>query len=265
MSADRLNKAFDGLRARREGALVAFVTAGDPFPDRTADVVEAVAAGGADVVELGIPFSDPLADGPVIQAASLRALRGGTTPPKVLEAVAEVRARGIETPIVLMGSWNPVMQYGPERFAEDAVHAGADGTILTDLSPDEAQAWCSSCRERGLSTVFLLAPTSTAERMRLVGSVGSGFLYCVSQTGITGVKDVVPSDLPPLVASIREHAGGLPVCVGFGISKPEQVRAICGFADGAVVGSSLVTLLHESRDLDAARAYIAELKAATKP
>ena len=264
MKTDRLARAFAELRARREGALVTFVTAGDPFPDRTADVVEAVATAGADVVELGIPFSDPLADGPVIQAASLRALRAGMNPPRVLDAVAEVRRRGVETPIVLMGSWNPVMQYGAERFASDAASAGGDGTILTDLSPDEAEAWCGHCRGVGLSTIFLLAPTSTPDRMGLVGGMGTGFVYCVSQTGITGVKDVVPADLPPLVAAIRAHAGGLPVCVGFGISNPDQVRAICAFADGAVVGSSLVTLLQESRDLATVREYVAALKAGTR-
>jgi tryptophan synthase alpha chain len=266
MTENRLTQTFAGLRARSEKALVAFITAGDPLPDRTADVIVALAEAGADVVELGIPFSDPLADGPTIQASSLRALVAGMTPPKVLEIVREARKR-TQVPLVLMGSWNPVMQYGMERFTRDAVAAGADGTILTDLSPEEAGEWKRIADAANLATVFLLAPTSTMARMALVGKMASGFIYCVSRTGITGVGSVVPSDLPPLVSSIRQRAHGTPVCVGFGISEPEHVAAVCDIAEGAVVGSALVTLLHKERDnpdlLRLAAEYITRLKEAT--
>ena len=264
---NRLTQTFDALRAREQKALVAFVTAGDPWPDRTAEVIVTLAEAGADVIELGIPFSDPLADGPTIQSASMRSLQAKMTPPKVLEIVREARKR-TQTPLVLMGSWNPILQYGLERFATDAVEAGADGTILTDLTPEEAGEWKRISDAAGLATIFLLAPTSTIARMALVGKMTSGFVYCVSRTGITGVGSVVPSDLPPLVQAIRERAGGLPVCVGFGISEPRHVAAVCEIADGAVVGTSLVDLLHRERDnpelLALVTQYVAGLKAATK-
>lgn len=261
----RLETRFAQLRASGEKALVCFVTAGDPFPDATADVVEALAQGGADAIEIGIPFSDPLADGPTIQASSLRALQHGMTPPKVLDAVREARRRGVDTPIVLMGSWNPTLQYGLDAFARDAAAAGVDATIMTDLSPEEAGEWKRVCDDAGLDTVFLLAPTSTPDRMDLVGRMASGFVYCVSRTGITGARDEVPADLPPMIDAIRGHVGDLPLCVGFGISRPEHVARVCSFADGAVVGSALVTLLHETRDCDEARAFVALLKEATRP
>nr|WP_309693582.1 tryptophan synthase subunit alpha [Armatimonas sp.] len=265
---NRLDARFAELKSRGEGALVAFVTAGDPYPERTAEVICALAEAGADVIEIGVPFSDPLADGPTIQAASFRALQGGMTPPKVLDAVREARARGVTVPLVLMGAYNPVLQYGPEKFAKAAVAAGVDGAIITDVIPEEADTWKPLADAAGLATIFLLAPTSTPERMEAVGKLAAGFVYCVSMTGITGTKEVVPSELPSLVAAIREHTASTPVCVGFGIKTPEQVAAICVFADGAVVGSSLVQLLDTNRDnpaaLTLAKDYIAALKAATR-
>ena len=265
---NRLDARFAELKSRGEGALVAFVTAGDPYPERTAEVICALAEAGADVIEIGVPFSDPLADGPTIQAASFRALQGGMTPPKVLDAIREARARGVTVPLVLMGAYNPVLQYGPEKFAQDAVAAGVDGAIVTDVIPEEADTWKPIADAAGLATIFLLAPTSTPERMEAVGKLAAGFVYCVSMTGITGTKEVVPSELPSLVAAIREHTASTPVCVGFGIKTPEQVKAICAFADGAVVGSSLVQLLDTNRDnpdaLTLAKGYIAVLKAATR-
>ena len=265
---NRLDARFSELKSRGEGALVAFVTAGDPYPERTAEVICALAEAGADVIEIGVPFSDPLADGPTIQAASFRALQGGMTPPKVLDAVREARARGVTVPLVLMGAYNPVLQYGPEKFAKAAVAAGVDGAIITDVIPEEADTWKPLADAAGLATIFLLAPTSTPERMEAVGKLAAGFVYCVSMTGITGTKEVVPSELPSLVAAIREHTASTPVCVGFGIKTPEQVAAICVFADGAVVGSSLVQLLDTNRDnpaaLTLAKDYIAALKAATR-
>jgi tryptophan synthase alpha chain len=261
----RIGQQFERLRARNEKALIAFLTAGDPLPSGTADVVVALAEAGADVVELGIPFSDPLADGPTIQASSQRALDAGMTPPQVLEIVRAARAR-TDVPIVLMGAWNPVLQYGIERFVGDAVAAGVDGTILTDLTPEEAGPWKRASDAGGLDTIFLLAPTSTPPRMDLVGKMATGFVYCVSRTGVTGARGDVPEDLPPLLAAIRARTER-PVCVGFGISRPENVAAVCRHADGAVVGSALVDLLHRERDNPAlmkmARDYIASLKAAT--
>ncbi len=261
----RIASQFARLRDRQEKALVAFVTAGDPFPEDTADIVVTLAEAGADIIELGIPFSDPLADGPTIQASSQRALDAGMTPPKVLEIVRQVRARS-DVPLVLMGAWNPILQYGRERFAEDATSAGVDGTIMTDLTPEEAGEWKRVSAAAGLDTIFLLAPTSTPERMALVGKLASGFVYCVSRTGVTGARNEVPADLPALVEQIRVRAES-PVCVGFGISRPEHVEAVCRYADGAVVGSALVDLLHREREnqqlLSAARDYLATLKAAT--
>ena len=265
---DRFARTFAGCRERNEEALVAFVTAGDPFPERTADVVLALAEAGADVVELGVPFLDPLADGPTIQASTQRALDTGMTPPKVLEIVRQVRQKNDTTPIVLMGSWNTTLQYGPERFAKDAVAAGTDGAIVTDLTPEEAGEWKRVSDAAGLATIFLLAPTSTPARMALVGKMASGFIYCVSRTGVTGARSDVPDDLPVLVEAIQGRAGGTPVCVGFGISKPEHVRAVSAFADGVVVGSALVDLLHRGREnprvLDTVRDFVDSLKAATR-
>ena len=265
---NRLDARFADLKTRHEKALVAFVTAGDPLPGRTADVIVALAEGGADVIELGVPFSDPLADGPTIQASSFRALQAGMTPPKVLAAVKEARERGVTSPIILMGAWNPALQYGPERFAKACVDSGVDGSIMTDLSPEEAGEWKKISDDANLATVFLLAPTSTASRIALVGRMATGFLYCVSMTGITGTKDVDADSLPKLIASIRERSGDTPICVGFGIKTPEQVAAVAPLADGAVVGTALVAFLHENRDapdlLEKTRAYISELKAATK-
>ena len=265
---NRLDARFADLKLRGEKALVAFVTAGDPLPERTADVIVALAGGGADVIEVGVPFSDPLADGPTIQASSFRALQAGMTPPKVLASVKEARNRGVTTPIILMGAWNPALQYGPEKFARACVDAGVDGSIMTDLSPEEAGEWKKISDAAGLSTVFLLAPTSTASRIALVGRMATGFLYCVSMAGITGTKDVDASSLPKLVASIRTRSGDTPICVGFGIKTPEQVAAVSKIADGAVVGTALVAYLHENRDapdlLTKAKDYIAALKSATR-
>ena len=262
----RLPATFDRLRKAIRPALVAFVTAGDPFPDRTVDVLHTLADAGADILELGIPFSDPLADGPIVQSSTQRALDAGMTPPRVLEIVQEFRTRNNTTPVVLMGSWNPVMQFGAEEFALAASQSGVDGTILTDLSPDEAQGWVAINRAVDLSTIFLLAPTSTPERMALVGELASGFVYCVSRTGVTGSHQSVSDELPALIARIKTHTT-LPVCVGFGISKPEHAATVAKYADGVVVGSALVQLLHNTREhadgLVQAADFIRELKAAT--
>lgn len=242
---ERLKRRFEQVRTRDELGLVLYVTAGDPSPELTVEAVVSGAEAGADVFEVGIPFSDPIADGPTIQAAIDRALRRGVRVQTVLEIVKAVRQKS-DVPIVLMTYFNPVLQYGLERFAKDAKRAGADGVLLTDVPPEEAGEWIEIARRNELATVFLLAPTSTDERIRLVSEIGTGFIYCVSRTGVTGEREQLPEELPQLVARIRRHTDK-PIAVGFGISKPEHVAAVAQMegADGVVVGSALVRMLHE--------------------
>lgn len=262
----RLESRFSDLPARGEKALIAYVMAGDPAPARTVEIVRALDEAGADAVELGVPFSDPLADGPLIQAAGHRALAHGMTVPRVFEIVRQVRAES-QIPIVLMTYYNPALRYGIERFANDAAAAGADAVIQTDLTPEESGPWVGAARSAGLDTVFLVAPTSTDERIEVVCRISSGFVYCVSRVGVTGARDDVPAELPDLVARVKSKAHS-PVCVGFGISQPEHVRRIAAFADGVIVGSALVRVVAESGDgpglADSVRAFAASLKSATR-
>lgn len=239
----RIDRCFAGKRARGGKALVCFLTAGDPNLVTTEELVVRIAGAGADIIELGVPFSDPLADGPVIQASSFRALEAGATVRKVLDSVGSIRKR-CDVPIVLMTYYNPVQNYGLEKFASDAAAAGADGVIMTDLPPEEAGDWKLAADSAGLDTVFLLAPTSTKERIEAAANMASGFIYCVSRTGVTGARAEVSAEAADLVARIKS-ASPLPVAVGFGISKPEHVRQVAGFADGVVVGSALVNVVAE--------------------
>lgn len=263
----RLSKRFESLKARGEKALIAYVTAGDPMPDRSAKDILAIAAAGADAIEIGVPFSDPLADGPSIQASSQRALEAGMTTGKVLEIVREVRAENSEVPLILMTYFNPILHYGLDKWAQDAKAAGVDAHIVTDLTPEEADEWKFCSEKYGLDTVFLLAPTSTLARIEVVTKLATGFVYCVSRTGVTGAKQDVPLELTEVVQRIQSRTP-LPVCVGFGISLPEHVKKICTFADGAVVGSALVDLLYKHRASEdpslTISQFISELKAATK-
>lgn len=221
---------------------------------------------GADIVEIGIPFSDPLADGKTNQAAYNRALQRGVRPADVLAAVSRIRQIS-EVPIVLMTYYNPVLRYGLEQFAGDSASAGVDGVIVTDLTPEEAGPWKAAAEASGLDTIFLLAPTSTDERIRMVAALDSGFVYCVSRTGITGAQASVPADVGDLVRKIRNFTDN-PVVVGFGISSQEQVREICRVADGAVVGSALVDFInakHRQDDfLKRVRDYVRDLKEGTR-
>jgi tryptophan synthase alpha chain len=239
--------------------------AGDPTLEQTVEIVRALDAAGVDAVELGIPFSDPLADGPSIQAASQRALANGVTVPKALEVVRKIR-RVSEIPIVLMTYFNPPFQYGLDRFARVASEAGADGVIQTDLTPEEAEEWVAAARANRLDTVFLLAPTSTDARIEVVARLSTGFVYCVSRTGVTGARDDIPAELPALVERVKRRTT-VPACVGFGISRPEHVRRISAFADGIVVGSALVNIIARLGDSPAlaeeVREYAASLKTAT--
>ena len=263
----RLNDCFSALRARNEKALLCFVTAGDPSAERTVEIVCALAEAGVDAVEIGLPFSDPLADGPSIQASSQRALEAGMTTRKALEIVRSIRQRSPQLPLILMTYYNPIRQYGLARYAADAKAAGADAHIVTDLTPEEAGEWKQFSIANGLDTVFLLAPTSTSDRIQVVCELSTGFIYCVSRTGVTGARQDVPVELTDVVARIRASAKA-PVCVGFGVSTPEHVRRICAFADGAVVGSALVDLIHRHRFdgnlLNLIHDYAASLKAATR-
>ena len=244
---NRLDTAFARLRREGEAALVTYITAGDPWPsaEQTAGLVVDLAEAGADVIELGLPYSDPQADGPSIQAASQRALDAGVNPPFVLDVVGRVRQRS-GTPIVVMTYYNPVLRYGLRRFAHDASEAGVDGVILTDLPPEEADAWLEAADAVNMATIFLLAPTSTDDRIAAVAAkMRRGFVYCVSRTGVTGARRDVPVELSALVERIRS-AASLPVCVGFGITTPEHVAAVSAISDGAVIGSALVDFLHNN-------------------
>ncbi len=257
MSDSRIARAFAALRERGELGLVAYVTAGDPTLDASEQIVLALARAGADVIELGVPFSDPLADGPVIQRASERALRSGTTLSGVLGLVERLRRKS-DVPLVLFTYFNPVLQMGRELFAAKAAGAGADGVLITDLPPEEAAGVCATVRAARLDTIFLAAPTSTPERLQRIAEASSGFLYLISRTGVTGAKDELPEDLPALVRRARA-ATSLPLAVGFGISLPGHVSVLGGLADAAVVGSALVSAVEKSATPDAAARAAAEL------
>lgn len=251
----RIAQRFERLRGSGELGLVAYVTAGDPSLDASERIVLALAEAGADVIELGVPFSDPLADGPVIQRASERALRRGTTLAGVLDLARRIRTHS-DVPLVLFSYFNPVLQMGAERFAEAAAEAGADGVLITDLTPEEGAEFRRTVRARGLDTIFLVAPTSTDARLRLLAEASSGFLYLISRTGVTGAKDALPEDLPALVRRVRAVTS-LPIAVGFGISLPGHVSVLGGLADAAVVGSALVAEIERAAAPDDAAAAVA--------
>jgi tryptophan synthase alpha chain len=244
LTKTRISRLFERLRARGERALIAYLTAGDPSLERTVSLVEALERGGADLIELGVPFSDPIADGPVIQRACQRALQAGTSLARVFDVARRIRQRS-EIPLLLFSYLNPVLRYGFEAAARDAVAAGVDGFLLTDLSVEEASAYTAILRSAGLDTVFLAAPTSTDARLRLVAQHCTGFVYLVSRTGVTGERDALSGQLEPLVQRLR-RVTTLPLAVGFGIARPDQAAAAARLADGVVVGSAFVRLIEES-------------------
>jgi tryptophan synthase alpha chain len=235
--------------------MIAYLTAGDPTAEATPDLVGALERGGADLIELGVPFSDPIADGPVIQQAGDRALRAGMTLRKVLDAAREIRRRS-EIPLLLFTYLNPVLRYGVERLANDAKEAGIDGCLLTDVSVEEAAEYVKVMRAAGLDTVFLAAPTSTEERLRLVAEYSSGFVYLVSRTGITGERQDIAESALPLIERMRRQTD-LPLAMGFGISKPEHVAALAGQVEAVVVGSAIVRQIE--RDPAGLEAFISAL------
>lgn len=241
MQPTRIQSLFSALRQKPRAALVMYLTAGDPTPARTPELVAALERGGVDLIELGVPFSDPIADGPVIQAGSERALKAGTTLRKVLEIACRIRQRS-QIPLLLFTYMNPALRYGLEKLAQDAKAAGIDGCLLSDLSVEEAAPYVKVMREAGLDTVFLAAPTSTPERLKLVAEYSTGFVYLVSRTGVTGERASLSSSLEPLIRSMRAVTN-LPLAAGFGISTPEQAGAVAKMAEGVVVGSALVRLI----------------------
>ena len=238
-----------------ELGLVAYITAGDPSLAASEKIVLAAAEAGADVIELGVPFSDPVADGPTIQRASERALRGGATLAGVIDLVRRVRTAS-DVPLILFSYFNPILQMGVEKFADAASAAGADGVLATDLTPEEAGEYRKALQARGLDTIFLAAPTSTDERLEIIAGSSSGFLYLISRTGVTGERDSMSQDLPALARRVR-RATKLPLAVGFGISLPEHVSVLGGIADAAVVGSALMAEIEKSATVDAAVAAVA--------
>jgi tryptophan synthase alpha chain len=251
----RIAQRFAGLRREGQMGLVAYLTAGDPSLAATEQFVLALAEAGTDVIELGVPFSDPVADGPVIQRASERALRSGTTLAGVLSLVKSLRAK-TQVPLVLFSYFNPVLQMGLEKFADAAKAAGADGVLITDLTPEEANDYRAAISSRGLDTIFLAAPTSTDERLALIAKATSGFLYVISRTGVTGAKDQLAEELQALARRVRRFTA-LPIAIGFGISLPGHVSLLGGLADAAVVGSALVEEIERAGSVDAAAAALA--------
>ena len=260
----RIHKLFERLAAENRAALIAYITAGDPTPERTPSLVAALERGGADLIELGVPFSDPIADGPVIQRASERALRAGTNVKAVIEIARQIRTSS-EIPILLFSYLNPLLRYGFENLVRDAAEAGVDGVLLTDLSVEEASRLVPAARAAGLDTVFLAAPTSTAERLQLVARYSSGFVYLVSRTGVTGVQQSLSDSTVPLCRAMRSQTS-LPLAVGFGISTPDHARQVAAIADGVVVGSAVVRIVEEGGSEIESRleAYAASLAGALK-
>jgi tryptophan synthase alpha chain len=255
-NSTRISRRFADLRASGELGLVAYITAGDPSLDATLQFVLALAEAGADVIELGVPFSDPLADGPTIQRASERALKSGTTLAGVIDLVGRIR-RSSQVPVVLFSYYNPILQMGLENFAQAASKAGADGVLATDLTPEESFDYRRILAAHHLDTIFLGAPTSTDDRLAKIAAVSTGFLYLISRTGVTGAKDALPDDLPALIRRVRAVTQ-LPIAVGFGISLPGHVSVLGGLADAAVVGSALVSEIEKAESVEAASSALAE-------
>lgn len=258
----RIEDTFSILQQRGETALIPFITAGDPNLAITVQLVRTLEESGADLIELGMPFSDPMADGPTIQASSERALAAGTTLEKVLHLVTEIRQQS-QIPLVLMGYYNPIFRYGAERFAVAAAAAGVDALLLVDLPPEEVAEIKSTMDSAGIVLITLLAPTTPAERMQQLAACAQGYLYYVSMTGVTGAQKITPQDIRTAVTTLKQMSP-VPVAVGFGISTVEDAQAVGEFADGVVVGSALVKIIEKQGQsqnlLPEVAKYVAELK-----
>ncbi|RVT54060.1 tryptophan synthase subunit alpha [Rubrivivax albus] len=260
----RIKTRLDALQAAGRKALIPYVTAGDPYADATPEIMHALADGGADVIELGVPFSDPMADGPVIQKASERALARGISLEKVLAMVRAFRQDDHTTPVVLMGYANPVERYGVDRFVADAQAAGVDGVLIVDYPPEECEAFAAALKGAGLDPIFLLAPTSTETRMAQVGRIASGYVYYVSLKGVTGAGHLDTEAVAAMLPRIRAHVP-LPLGVGFGIRDAATAQAVARVADAVVIGSRLVQILEaqpRNRVAGEAKAFMAEIRAA---
>jgi len=255
MQPTRIQKLFERTRAENRAAFIAYLTAGDPTPEKTPDIAATLVRAGVDLIELGVPFSDPVADGPVIQRASARALNAGTTLPKVLDIARKIRAYS-EVPLMLFTYLNPAIHYGFAKLAADAKAAGIDGVLLTDLSVEEAAPFMQPLRAAGLDTIFLAAPTSTDRRLKLVAEYSTGFVYLVSRTGVTGEQVALSESLGTLIEKTRAVTK-LPLAAGFGISTPDQARTVARMADGVVVGSAIVRQIEQ--DLDGLESMVRSL------
>jgi len=262
--SSRIERRFRDLRAKNAKGLIIYLTAGDPNLDATGELLLALERAGTDVIELGVPFSDPLADGPVIQRASERALRSGTTLRKILERFPSWR-QTVRAPIILFSYFNPILQYGLEKFAASAAHAGVDGALVVDLIPEEAENYFRAMRAQNLDTVFLASPTSTDARLERAAQLSTGFLYLISRTGVTGERSEMAASVGPLAERARRLTS-LPLAIGFGISTGAQVREVQAHADAAVVGSAVVHAIEEHYSQEGPAAierFVRGLKAGT--
>jgi tryptophan synthase alpha chain len=252
------------LRFQKRPALVAYLTCGDPDLATSRDIALAAIEAGADVIELGVPFSDPVADGPVIQRASERALRGGTTLRQVLGLAKDIR-RHSQAGLIIFSYLNPIMRMGMAKFSAVVEDAGVDGALITDLPVEESQDYLSEMHARGLATVFLAAPTSTDQRLKQIAQASRGFVYAVSRTGVTGARQQLPEDAPALVRRLRKYTK-LPIAVGFGISTTEQFSAVGNFADAAVVGSAIVQTIERNpgKEAESVAQFVKQLSAVSR-
>lgn len=244
---NRIDKKFKELKADNRGGFIPFVVAGDPDLPTTKSILLKLIEHGADVIELGVPFSDPVADGVTIQAAAERALKNNVTVKDVLEIIAEIRREGHETPIILFSYFNPILQFGLKEFAQEAKKAGADGILITDLIPEEAEEFRTILAGRDLALIMLAAPTSSDERLKKICKKASGFVYAVSRAGVTGARNDLSSQAEELVSRLRKFTA-LPIAVGFGVSNHEQIRTVWRYSDAAVVGSAIVKVIEQSRN-----------------
>ena len=264
---NRIDKKFQELRHQGTSAFMPYLCAGDPTPELTAKLLLTLETAGADLIELGVPFSDPIADGPTVQRASERALAHSISLQQILEIVKNLRPQ-TEIPIALMSYYNPIFRMGEDAFCKAALEAGVDGLIVPDLPPEQAQPLLEVAPKYNLATIFLVAPTSPPERMQLIASVSTGFIYCVSVTGVTGARATLSDEIAPMITELRKHTDK-PVSVGFGVSTSEQAKQVADIADGVIVGSAIINVIEENVDdetklLTAVKQFASDLAAGVK-